>query len=123
MKTIRWIIGAIVLLGLVALIILMPPRSIFFIDVYAHQGFVHRAADILIMAAVMSLWRILKGPTAADKIVAIDIFGIMVIGFTALLSVASGKNWYIDIGIAWGLQSFIGSLAYSKYMEGRTYDD
>jgi multicomponent Na+:H+ antiporter subunit F len=100
MKTIRWIIGAIVLLGLVALIILMPPRSIFFIDVYAHQGFVHRAADILIMAAV-----------------------IMVIGFTALLSVASGKNWYIDIGIAWGLQSFIGSLAYSKYMEGRTYDD
>ena len=122
MKTLRWILGTVVLVGIVVLIVLMPLRSVFFIDIYEHLGFIHRAGYILILAALMILYRILAGPTAADKIVAIDIFGILIVGFSALLTVASGRSWYIDIGIAWGLQSFVGSLAFSKYMEGRTYD-
>jgi multicomponent Na+:H+ antiporter subunit F len=122
MKTLRWILGTIVLIGLVVLIIMMPLRSLFFIEVYEHLGFVDRAGSILILAALMILYRILRGPTAADKIVAIDIFGILVIGFTAILTIASGRSWYIDIGIAWGLQSFIGALAFSKYLEGKAYD-
>jgi multicomponent Na+:H+ antiporter subunit F len=122
MKTIRWILGAVVLIGLVVITILIPIRSVFFIDIYEHLEFVHRAFDILILAAIMILYRIFAGPTAADKIVAIDIFGILIVGFSALLSVATGRSWYIDIGIAWGLQSFIGALAFSKYLEGRTFD-
>ena len=122
MKTLRWILGTIVLLGIVVLIIMMPLRSVFFIEVYQHLGFVVRAGYILILAALMILFRILRGPTAADRIMAIDILGILIVGFTAVLTVASGRSWYIDIGIAWGLQSFIGSLAFSKYLEGRAYD-
>ncbi|MCK4807064.1 MAG: cation:proton antiporter [Candidatus Aegiribacteria sp.] len=71
----------------------------------------------------MILFRVLKGPTAADRIVAIDIFGILIVGLCAVLSIATGRSWYIDIGIAWGLQSFIGTLALAKYLEGRSFDD
>ena len=65
----------------------------------------------LMLCALFCLWRILRGPTAADRAVAIDIFGILVLGFCAILGIPTGRDWYIDIGIAWALQSFISTLA------------
>jgi multicomponent Na+:H+ antiporter subunit F len=123
MKLVRWITGTIVLLGLIALIIVLPFRSLFFQQNPEHIGFVGRVVYILILSSLMVLYRVLRGPTAADRIVAIDIFGILIVGLCAVLSIATGRSWYIDIGIAWGLQSFIGTLALSKYLEGRSFDD
>jgi len=65
----------------------------------------------------------LRGPSSADRAVAIDILGILVLGFCAILGVATGRSWYIDIGIAWALQSFISTLALAKYLEGRDFDE
>lgn len=123
MKLVRWIPGAIVLLGIIALIILLPFRSVFLQQNGEHTGFAGRVIYILILSSLMVLFRVLRGPTAADRIVAIDIFGILIVGLCAVLSIATGRSWYIDIGIAWGLQSFIGTLALSKYLEGRSFDD
>lgn len=123
MKALRWILGSIALLGIVALIVFLPFRSMFFINNPVHIGFVGRIVYILILSSLMVLFRVLKGPTAADRIVAIDIFGILIVGLCAVLSIATGRSWYIDIGIAWGLQSFIGTLALAKYLEGRSFDD
>jgi len=123
MKTLRWLAGTVVLLGLIALIILLPFRSIFFAENPTHISFVGRVIYILILASLMVLYRVLKGPTAADRIVAIDIFGILIVGLSAVLGIATGRSWYIDIGIAWGLQSFIGTLALAKYLEGRSLGD
>ena len=58
-----------------------------------------------------------------DRIVAIDILGILIVGFCALLCIPTGRGWYIDIGIAWALQSFIATLALSKYLEGKGFDE
>ena len=54
---------------------------------------------------------------------AIDILGILIIGFCVILGIATKRDWYIDIGIAWALQSFIGTLALAKYLEGRNFDE
>lgn len=123
MKTLRWLAGTVVLLGVIALIILLPFRSIFFMENPTHISFVGRVIYILVLSSLMVLYRVLKGPTAADRIVAIDIFGILIVGVSAVLGIATGRSWYIDIGIAWGLQSFIGTLALAKYLEGRSLDD
>jgi len=77
----------------------------------------------LLICFLVSLVRILKGPSAADRAVATDMFGILIIGFCGLMSVYTGKDWYIDIAIAWALQSFIGVLALAKFLEGRNFDD
>ena len=66
--------------------------------------------------------RVVKGPSVADRIVAIDILGILIIGICAILAIALKRSYYIDIGIAWGLQSFIGALALAKFLEGRSLD-
>ena len=122
MNALKRIAGALLLLGAIALILLRPlPWE--FDEALRHHAFMVRAFYILILAGVLCLFRILRGPTAADRIVAIDIFGILIVGFCALGSVATGRSWYLDIGIAWALQSFIGTLAFSKYLEGRAFDE
>ncbi|TRZ96285.1 cation:proton antiporter [bacterium] len=69
------------------------------------------------------LFRLMRGPTPADRAVAVDTLGILIVGFCAVLSISTGRDWYIDIAIAWALQSFIGALALAKYLEGRGFDE
>jgi multicomponent Na+:H+ antiporter subunit F len=47
----------------------------------------------------------------------------MIVGLCALLTISTDRSWYIDIGIAWALQSFISTLALSKYLEGKDFDE
>ena len=122
MKIVRWIIGAIILAVIISLIIIRPFPFLFYPDL-PHLEFLGRAIYILILSCALCLYRIFRGPTGADRIVAIDIFGIMIIGFCAVLTISTGRGWYIDIGIAWALQSFIGTLALSKYLEGKGFDE
>jgi len=122
MRTVRWLIGAIILIGIVALIIIRPFPFLFYPDL-PYVGIIGRALYIIILAAFMCLYRIMLGPTSADRIVAIDIMGILIVGFCAILSISTGRSWYIDIGIVWALQSFISTLALSKYLEGKDFDE
>lgn len=122
MKIIRWCLGAALLAGLIALIVAHPFSFLFYPDL-PHLAFLGRALYIIILACVLCLYRVWKGPTGADRIVATDILGIMIVGLCAVLTISTGRSWYIDIGIAWALQSFISTLALSKYLEGRGFDE
>lgn len=121
-KTLRWFMGTLVLGAVILLIILRPLPFLFYQDL-PYLGFLSRALYILILSSLLSLYRIVKGPTGADRIVAIDILGIMIVGLCAVLTISTGRSWYIDIGIAWALQSFISTLALSKYLEGKGLEE
>ena len=121
-RTIRYILGLIVMLGILTFVICCPPK-IFIYPGLAYLAFVKRALFILVLCSALCLFRIIKGPTAPDRIVSIDMFGILIVGFCAVLSISTGRGWYIDIGIAWALQSFISTLALAKYLEGRDFDE
>ncbi len=122
MKILRWLIGTVLLTGIVIFIIIRP-FPFLFCPSLPHMALVGRAIYVIVLACLFCLYRIWRGPTGADRIVAIDILGIMIVGLCAILSIATGRNWYIDIGIAWALQSFIGALALSKYLEGRGFEE
>ena len=62
------------------------------------------------------LYRIIKGPTIPDRMVGIDTFGILVVGICAILAIITGRIFIIDIGIAWIILSFIGTLTLAKYL-------
>jgi multicomponent Na+:H+ antiporter subunit F len=55
--------------------------------------------------------------------VAIDILGIVIVGFCALIGVDTGKDFYLNIALAWALLSFIGTIALAKFLEGRSFDE
>lgn len=122
MRISSWLIGALILAGIIILIIIRPLPFLFYPDL-PYVGFLGRALYIIILACVLCLFRIWKGPTGADRIVAIDILGILIVGLCAILTISTNRPWYIDIGIAWALQSFISALALSKYLEGRGFDE
>jgi len=112
MRFIKWLIGFCSLAIAVIVIFYYLPVS-----------FMTKLMLYLLLCFVLSLYRILRGPSPADRSVATDILGILVIGFCAILAIYTKKDWYIDIAIAWALQSFIGTLALAKFLEGKHFDE
>ena len=69
------------------------------------------------------LYRIIRGPTVADRMVGIDIFGILVVGICAIIAILTDRMFLIDIGIAWIILSFIGTLTLAKYLSGKKLNE
>ena len=78
---------------------------------------------ILLVACFLCLYRIGRGPTPADRAVAIDILGTLIVGFCVVSAIRTGQDFYMNIALAWALLSFIGTIALAKYLEGRAFDD
>ena len=87
------------------------------------ETFVYTGLGALVVASYMCLYRIGVGPTAPDRTVAIDILGVILVGFCALLSILTGKDFYMSVAIAWALLSFIGTIALAKHLEGKGFDE
>lgn len=118
-KRARYLVGVAGIAVAAAVIVFAPVPSM----LAWQSAFLARAFLCLILSAILCLCRLLKGPTAPDRAVAIDMLGILIVGFCAILSLPTGRDWYIDIGIAWSLQSFIGVMALAKYLEGKDFDE
>ena len=115
----RWFLGLILIILIFAAIFFLPIPSL----LEWQSAFLKRAFFVLIFCGAFCLIRTLRGPTPADRVVAVDILGILIVGFCAILGIPTGRDWYIDIAIAWALQSFISILALAKYLEGRRFED
>ncbi len=122
MRTLSWVLGAVILVAVVCWLAVYPPPLDLGPEAH-YAAFVTSAFYILLLAGVLCLFRVLRGPTSADRLVALDIFGVLIVGCCALFAMGTGQSWYIDIGITWALMSFIGALALAKYLEGRPLDD
>ena len=110
-RFLRWVIGA-AIIGFVVFAAVSRPAPFYLKFLY-----------ILLLGCLMVLYRIFKGPTPADRVVAIDIFGILIVGFCVILQIYTKRGWYLDIGIAWVLQSFVSTLALAKYLEGKGFEE
>jgi multicomponent Na+:H+ antiporter subunit F len=73
--------------------------------------------------SVICLYRIIRGPTIPDRMVGVDIFGILVVGVCAIISVQTERSYILDIGIAWIILSFIGTLTLAKYLTGKKLNE
>ena len=69
------------------------------------------------------LYRIIRGPTIPDRMVGVDIFGILVVGVCAIISIQTEKSFILDIGIAWIILSFIGTQTLAKYLTGKKLNE
>ena len=87
------------------------------------ESFVWIGMGVLLVCMFLCLVRIGRGPTAPDRTVAIDILGVILVGFCALLVLVSWRDFQISIAIAWALLSFIGTIALGKYLEGKAFDE
>ena len=112
MKSLRWILG----LVLIALFI-------YFNFVVYKVEILIKLINVVLFCSLFILYRVIVGPTAADRIVAVDIFGVLIIGMLAILGMHYKQGFFMDIGLIWALLSFVASLAFSKVLEGRSLND
>jgi len=84
---------------------------------------IYIALYLLIAFCLLCLIRIILGPTVADRVVAIDIMGILVVGICIVLAEKTGRSFLIDVGMAWIILSFIGTLTMAKYLENKKLNE
>ena len=69
------------------------------------------------VALLMAFVRLVKGPTLPDRIVAMDLFGVLVVGIIVVLAGSSGVRPTLDAAIVIALIGFLGTIAYATYVE------
>lgn len=71
------------------------------------------------LGAFFSLLRFLIGPTSFDRLMAIDMMNVMIIGLISLLAYMFKNNMYMDIAILYGLLGFIETIVFARYLENQ----
>ncbi|PAE25517.1 MULTISPECIES: Na(+)/H(+) antiporter subunit F1 [Bacillaceae] len=69
------------------------------------------------VATLALIYRVIKGPTTPDRVVALDAIGINLVAIVALTSIALNTNAFLEVILLLGILAFIGTVAFSKYLE------
>jgi len=75
------------------------------------------AGAIALAAILLAFVRMIKGPSAADRVVALDAMTIISISLIIFLAATLQRVIYIDIAMVYGLISFVGIVAIARYLE------
>ncbi len=112
MKIVRWLVGVI-------LVLIFLFWNFFMFD----GALLIKLINVSLFSMLFVLFRVIAGPSPADRIVAVEILGVLIIGMLAVMGLFFDQSFYMDIGLIWALLSFIASLAFSKILEGRQLHD
>lgn len=63
------------------------------------------------------IYRVIKGPSVPDRIIALDAIGVNLIAITALISIVLRTHAFLEIILLIGILAFIGTVAFAKYLE------
>ncbi len=74
------------------------------------------ALVVLLVSMILALIRLVKGPAAADRIVALDLLSILIVAFLATYSVYSGETSFLDVAIGYALIAFLGTVALARFL-------
>ena len=66
---------------------------------------------------LMILWRFLKGPDAANRILALDTLTVLFIALLALLALFFGRAIYLDVALVFALVGFAGVILFGRFLE------
>ena len=78
-------------------------------------------AAVYAFLAVMNLYRLAKGPTAADRMVAGDSMDILVCCAMVLYSLYSGRGIYLDIAVICAMLGIVDTMLVGRYLEKRRW--
>ncbi len=78
--------------------------------------FVGLAGAMLIIAMGCNLWRLLCGPDAVDRVLALDTLYINAVALLVLTGVAYGKDLYFEAAILIALLGFVGTISLAKFL-------
>ncbi len=77
------------------------------------------ALVVLTLAFLITVLRVILGPTLADRVVALDMLVAIAIGYISVIAMKTGYHLYIDIAIALSLVGFLATVALARFVLAR----
>ena len=74
---------------------------------------------VLALSAILVFYRFIKGPDMVDRVIALDLLIIIGIGVIAVYSIVTGQSTFLDIAMILAMIGFLGTVAFSYYLEKR----
>jgi multicomponent Na+:H+ antiporter subunit F len=75
------------------------------------------ALAMLSLGAIFAFVRLMRGPTLPDKVIAIDLIGVLIVCTLVVIAAGNGGAVFLDVAIFIALISFVGTVAYARYVE------
>ncbi|MDX9760045.1 MAG: monovalent cation/H+ antiporter complex subunit F [Bacteroidota bacterium] len=74
---------------------------------------------LLGLAMLVAFWRLVRGPSLLDRVVALDLIAAIVLGIIAAYSVLHAQPMVLDVAGVLALTAFLGTVAIARFLEGR----
>ena len=71
----------------------------------------------LALAAVLAFIRLVRGPTLPDRVIAIDLMGVLIVCLLVVVAASTAQQAFLDVAMVIALISFVGTVAYARYVE------
>ena len=75
------------------------------------------ASTMLTVAAGLTFIRLAKGPTLPDRVIAIDLIGVLLVCLVVIVAGLTAQQAFLDVALVVALISFVGTVAYARYIE------
>ena len=72
---------------------------------------------IIGISIIFCFLRMLKGPTAADRAVALDTVTTVTVAFLVILGYVFERYVYLDVSLVYAVLMFVGSVAIARFLE------
>lgn len=82
-----------------------------FLDLAINIGLVIAAAVTL-----LSSYRVIRGPTVPDRVVALDTIGTNVVAIAVLFALATDRGLFVTVSLVLAIIGFISTIAVSQYL-------
>jgi multicomponent Na+:H+ antiporter subunit F len=87
------------------------------------SSFLLAAAALVLVTVALGLWRILRGPGDAERMMAAQLLGTGGVAVVLLLSAATGVGAAVDVALTLALLAAFASIAFYKSAPGRQAND
>ncbi|MBS8240984.1 K+/H+ antiporter subunit F [Marinobacter lipolyticus] len=72
---------------------------------------------MVVLAALLNVYRLIRGPDAPDRVLALDTLYINAIALIILLGLALGTRLYLEAALLIAVMGFVGTVAMAKYLK------
>lgn len=77
----------------------------------------HITIAMVMLAALLNVYRLIKGPDAPDRVLALDTLYINAIALIILLGITLGTRMYLEAALLIAVMGFVGTVAMAKYLK------
>ncbi len=76
------------------------------------------AVAMVVVAMGLNLWRLARGPSTPDRILALDTLAINMIALVMLIGIAASTTAYFEAALLIAMMGFVGTVALCKFLLG-----